>query len=541
VVDVEAFFGGLPLVVNALIALGALYVVVRASHYLVDGAIHMAHEFRISPLVIGATVVAMGTSSAELAVNLTVVLGKGDTSAVVGNILGSNLVNIGIELGVAVLIAGVITLSRGVLEKDLPLYLAATGLLSALIFDGQIGRLEAAFMLLLFVAAVGLIVQYARAKDRASVLLVEATEIEAISHPTALHLSRGQALLSAIGGLVVLVMASRLLVVNTAAVATALHIPQFVIGLVIIGPGTSLPEIASSIQAARRGHADLVVGTVFGSNLFNLLFGLGLPALIFPLSIEKPAILGFVFLNAVNLVLLLLLTLDSGCLGRAGAMKRPVGFLLILAYVGFISYQVVDALGGTPVLWLGIIGVLLLTIFVGWGGWEWAARVRSRAHLPESRPRILCATRGGSASQLTHERAIALAKERGAELIFLYVFDRDTLQRVATPIVINVETQIERMLAFLQATAQEQARLAGVPARVAVCTGNLIGRIEAVSKEEEVELIVMGSPAGAGGRFARKAIQELAADIEAATGITVLALGADEGQNGLAENPEGQD
>lgn len=525
----EAFFGDLPLWINVLLALGALYVVTRSSHYLVDGAIHLAHQFRVSPLVIGATVVAMGTSSAELAVNLTAVLGQEETSVVVGNILGSNLVNIGVELGVSTLIAGLIVVSRGVLQRDLPLYLAATGLLSALVFDGRIGRFEASFMLLLFAAAVWLIVQHAKARDRTCVLLVEATEIEVISHPMARHLTLTQALLSMIGGLVMLVLSSRLLVVNVAAVAGTLGIPEFVIGMVIIGPGTSLPEIASSIQAARRGHADLVVGTVFGSNLFNLLFGLGLPALIVPLAIERPALLGFIFLNAVNLVLLVLLTLDSALLGKAGAIKRPVGFLLILAYVGFISYQVVESMGGTLVLWLEVLGGLVLTVLLGWAGWEWGGRVWFKRGREESGPRILCATRGGSASQLTHERAIALAKERDAELLFLYVFDRKTLERVATPIVIDVETQIESMLSFLQTTAQEQARQAGVPARVVVCTGSLIDRIKAVAERERVELVVMGSPTGVSSRFAQQALTHLAGEIEDATGIPVLALGAGEG------------
>jgi cation:H+ antiporter len=524
----EAFFFGLPAFANILFVLGALYLVTRASHYLVDGAVYIAREYRISPLVIGATVVAMGTSSCELAVNLVIVLGGGDTSTVVGNILGSNLINFGVELGASALIAGLIVVSREALEKDIPLYFAATGLLTALVFDGQISRAEAALTLAMFLAAVYLIIQYARAKREQSVLLIETTEIEAISHPTALHRTRGQALLALFGGLAVLVLGSRLLIFNTAALALALRIPEFIIGLVIIGPGTSLPEIASSIQAARRGHADLVIGTAFGSNLFNLLFGLGLPALIRPLDIGPTAILSFIFMNAVNLSLLALLLLDVRWLGKARTINRSMGAYLVTTYVGFIAFQVVTAIGGTLGDWLKVCALMTLGVALLLAG-RVSIRVllTSKADVGEQANgggRILCATRGGRSSQPTHEKAIKLAQEQDAQLLFLYVFDRQVLQRFATPIVINVEVQVERMLAFLQTTAQEQARQAGVRASVLVRTGNLREQINAVASEEQASLIILGSPAGDSSLFVREALQILAADIEEATDIPVLVL-----------------
>lgn len=526
----EDFFLRLPQFINILFVFGALYIVTRASHYMVDGAVFIAREFRISPLVIGATVVAMGTSSAELTVNLVIVLGGGDTSAVVGNILGSNLVNFGIELGVSALIAGLIFIPRAALEKDIPLYLAATGLLTALVFDGQIDRAEAILMLVMFLVAVALIIQYARARHKASVLLVEVTEIEAILHPDALQLTRGQALAALLGGLVVLVAASRLLILNTTALAMALHIPEFIIGLVIIGPGTSLPEIASSIQAVRRGHADLVLGTAFGSNLFNLLFGLGLPALVRPLVIEETAILSFTFLNAVNLSLLALLLLDFAWLGKARTINRVIGAYLVITYIGFIVFQVVDAAGGAFEDWLKISAVMALATTLFLAGCKCVgAFIATRAQASEREiggGKILCATRGGSASQPTHEQAIELARERGAELLFLYVFDQRILHKVVTPIVINVEAQIKHMLSYLRTTAQEQARQAGVRSRVIVRTGSLRKEINAVVGEEGVNLIVLGSPAGDSSLFVNEALGAFVAEVEEVTGVPVLALDA---------------
>ncbi|HEY44072.1 MAG TPA: universal stress protein [Anaerolineae bacterium] len=524
----EGLFIGLPLSINVLFILIALYLVTRAAHYLVDGAVSIAHEYRISPLIIGATVVAMGTTSAENTVNLVIVLTGGDPSTVIGNLLGSNLVNFGIELGVSAMIAGIILVPRGAFEKDIPLYFATVGLITAFASDGQIGRSEAVLGLVIFLAAFGLIIQYARSRRGSSVLLVEAEEIEAISHPTAKRLTRRQAFLMLFGGLVVLVLSSRFLILNTTVVAFALGIPEFIIGLVIIGPGTSMPEIASSIQAARRGHPGLVLGTAFGSCLFNLSLGLGLPAIIRPLPVGETAILSLVFINVVNLSLLALLLLDHRWVGRARTITQVTGAYLVITYLGFISYLVVDAAGGSFESWwkafaliVAVVGFVLVVrkvarIFTS----TRAARERGQTE----RKRILCATRGGQASQPTHLKAIEIALERSAELIFLYVFDQQAIQSVATPIVINISSQMDHMQAFLQKTAQRQAVQAGVKARVLVRAGSLREQIQTIAQEEQVDLVVMGNPSEKSSLFKREALRVLADEIEAETGIQVLAL-----------------
>ena len=524
----EQLFINLPISINVLFIVIALYIVTRAAHYLVDGAVSIAHEYRISPLIIGATVVAMSTTSAENTVNLVIVLTDGDPSTVIGNLLGSNLVNFGIELGVSALIAGLILVPRGAFEKDIPLYFATVGLITAFASDGQISRLEALIGLVIFVTALGLIIQYARSRRESSVLLVEAEEIEAISHPTAKRLTRRQALLALAGGLVFLVLSSRFLILNTAAVATAVGIPEFIIGLVIIGPGTSMPEIASSIQAARRGHASLVLGTVFGSCLFNLSLGLGLPAVIRPLPVGETAILSLVFINVVNLSLLALLLMDFRWIGRARTITRFTGVYLVSTYLGFISYLVVDAAGGSVESWwkvivlvVAVVGFVLvvrqfITIFTS----ARLARVKGQVE----KKRILCPTRGGQDSQPTHQKAIEIALDRGAELIFLYVFDQRAIQQVATPIVINVSSQMDHMRAFLRNTAQREAIKAGVRARVLVRAGSLREQIQSIANEQRVDLIVMGNPSEKSSLFKREALRVLADEIEAETGIEVLAL-----------------
>jgi cation:H+ antiporter len=528
---IEEFFAGLPLWINVLLVFGMLYVVTRASHYLVDGAVHIAHKFQISPLVIGATVVAVGTSSAELAINLAIVFGKADTATIVGNILGSNLVNFGIELGVSALIAGLIVIPQGALEKDIPLYFTATGLVTALVFDRLIGRVEAGLMLILFLAAIALIIQYSKTKQQRSVLLVETTVMEEISHPAALKLSLRQALLATGGGLILLVLAARVLIMNSAAIATTLNIPRFIIGLVIIGPGTSLPEIASSIQAARRDQAGLVLGTAFGSNLFNLLFGLGLPALITPLPIGDTAILSLAFMNFMNLSLLAILLLDFQWLGRARTINRVIGAYLAASYVGFIVYQIATASGRGLLTWLWVGGVIGLAAVLVAAGMYFLARLRSSADTSTTENasvRILCATRGGEASQPAHQKAIALAQARNAHLIFLYVFDPQTLQKIATPIVFSVEDQMEKMLAYLQTTAQEQAFQAGVRARAIVRTGELIDQLIQVGREEDIDLIMLGRPTVESSVFGEKRFRSLVYEIEQKTNIPVQVFEIDD-------------
>jgi cation:H+ antiporter len=524
----EDFFFGLPLYINGILILIALYVVIRASHHMVDGAVYIAREMNVSPLVIGATVVAMGTSSAELAVNLVVVLGGLDTSTVVGNILGSNLVNIGIELGVSALVAGLIIIPREALEKDIPLYFAATGFLAALIIDGEIKATEAVLMLAMFIIAVVLIIQYARVKDARRVLVVDVSPIEEISHPAALQLTRRRAFINLLGGLVVLVLASRLLILNTEALAVAVNIPKFIIGLMIIGPGTSLPEIASSIQAARKGHGDLVLGTAFGSNLFNLLFGLGLPALIRPLVISNLAIQSFIFMGFVNMSLLALILSGHKWLGRPKSINRLIGVYLVVTYVGFLSYLLVDAVGGTLSIWwqANVIMVLVAAMLVlGYRFFERSLlpRMRGEVHRVTS-TRILCATRGGMESQPTHTQAIKIAQEQNAELIFFYVFDKNALPRAATPLVIDVEAQTRHMNNYLARTAQTQALQAGVASRIIVRAGSLREQLAKVARDEDVDLVILGNPAEKSSLFKREALNTLAADIEDATGAKVLAL-----------------
>ncbi|MGD8605627.1 MAG: universal stress protein, partial [Anaerolineales bacterium] len=310
------------------------------------------------------------------------------------------------------------------------------------------------------------------------------------------------------------------------AVATALHIPEFIIGLVIVGPGTSLPEIASSLQAARRGHAGLVLGTVFGSNLFNLLFGLGLPVLVRPLEISDSALTGFIFMNFVNFSLLALLLLDVPFLGRVKCINRVIGGYLAATYLGFISYQVVvTALEAPLTLWLLLCSAAIGGVALVMGARRLIQRDRREvmvAEASESVRRILCATRGGPSSKRTHQGAIQLAQENCAELIFLYVFDPSSLYEIATPIVINIEEQLRKVRRLLENTALREARKSGVYARAVIREGKITEQITAVAITEVVDTIVLGSPVGTQSAAGMEKLQLMTAELEELTGVQVV-------------------
>jgi hypothetical protein len=398
--------------------------------------------------------------------------------------------------------------------------------LTALIIDGEISRTDAILMLALFIIAIFLIVQYARAKEEKSLLLIETTTMEEISHKSAAELTRRQAVLAMFGGLVVLVLGSRLLVMNTTAVAAALNVPEFIIGLVIVGPGTSLPEIASSLQAARRGHAGLVLGTVFGSNLFNLLFGLGLPVLVRPLTINDSALTGFIFMNFINFSMLALLLLDIPLLGRVKCINRVIGAYLAATYLGFICYQVVvDALGGSLGDWMLVCGVAAVSVAAFFG----LRRVMRRSQVEqmavstgESVSKILCATRAGPSSYQAHQGAIRLAQQNCAELIFLYVFDPTSLYEIATPIVINIEQQLRKVRRLLEGTALREAEKSGVFARAVIREGKVAEQIISVAITEVVDTIVLGSPVGSRSATQLENLLSMKSELEESTGVQVV-------------------
>lgn len=310
------------------VLLGLLVLLWSADRF-VEGSAAVARHFGMPPLLIGMVIVGFGTSAPEMVVSALSSM-QGNPGIALGNAYGSNITNIALILGITALVSPIKVHSQ-VLRKELPMLGAATLLAVWQIWDGEISRLDAVVLLLVFMAVMGWsIVQGMR--NPGDTLGTE-VEDEMSQHPLPL----GRALIWLLLGLVGLVLSSRLLVWGTVVLARGFGVSDLIIGLTIVAIGTSLPELASSIMAARKGEHDIALGNVLGSNMFNTLSVVGIAGVIHPMA-PGPEVL------ERDMLVMSLLTLSVFVLGygfgkqRGGRINRIEGLLLLLAYVGYNLY-----------------------------------------------------------------------------------------------------------------------------------------------------------------------------------------------------------
>jgi cation:H+ antiporter len=260
----------------ALKLIAGLIFLVFGAEALVKGASRIAAAAGISPLVIGLTVVAFGTSAPELAVSV-MSSANGQTDIALGNVIGSNIFNVLFILGISSIIIPLVV-AQQLIRLDVPIMIGASLLTLLLAWDGVILPWEGWFMLALGISYTVFIIRLSRKEKNIAVLKEYEEEFSADTKPekskTALNL------LLLVAGLVLLVLGSRWLVDGAVTIATSLGVSNLVIGLTIIAAGTSLPEVATSVIAGIRGERDIAVGNVVGSNIFNLLYILSLSAII---------------------------------------------------------------------------------------------------------------------------------------------------------------------------------------------------------------------------------------------------------------------
>ncbi len=261
--------------IAAMIGSG-LYLLTIAAGWLVNGASNLAKRIGVSSLVIGLTVVAFGTSMPEFIVSIDASLANNPGIAV-GNVVGSNIFNIAIILGIAALIKP-ISCSRLVIKRDVPIMIGVAGLMWYCSLDKLISRPEAGLMFGLLIAY--LLFSYIKARGEPPQDDSSETEPDA---PTTLSAEIGLI----ISGLVAMIAGSKLLLHGSVAIAKNAGISDEVIGLTLVAAGTSLPELATSVVAALRGKSDIAIGNVVGSNIFNILGILGLAGLVLPLEVSE--------------------------------------------------------------------------------------------------------------------------------------------------------------------------------------------------------------------------------------------------------------
>ncbi len=325
------------MILSVCILIAGIVLLVWSADRFVDGAAAAAGHFGMPPLLIGMVIVGFGTSLPEMIVSGLAAF-AGTPGIALGNVFGSNIANIGLILGVSSLISP-IRVHSSVLRKELPILAGVTLLLFILIFDRAISRLDAFILLAVFAGIMGwTILQGMKHKEDALSLEFEK---ETVSHKMPL----GKAIFWCLAGLTLLVISSRMLVWSAVTIAHALGISDLIIGLTIVAVGTSLPELASSIMAARKGEHDIALGNVLGSNLFNTLAVVGLAGTIKPLGAET-AILSRDF-PVMGGLTVLLFVIGYGFRGRPGRVNRFEGASLVLLYVLYTAWLVLSATGAT--------------------------------------------------------------------------------------------------------------------------------------------------------------------------------------------------
>ena len=302
------------MVIQILLLVLGFALLVKGADWFVDGAAGIATKFGIPQLVIGLTIVAMGTSAPEAAVSITAAF-AGNAEITIGNIVGSNVLNILIILGITALVYPV-AVQKSSLIFDIPVVLFATAILFVLGYDGNISRLDGIIMLVIFVAY--LFFLFWDAKRPKKLESAEVQQEEAENEETkneGKNLSLLKALIFTVIGLVLIVAGSNFVVKSATFIATALGLSQRFIGLTIVALGTSLPELFTSVTAAMKKNSDIAVGNIVGSNIFNILFIVGLSGLIIPVPFA-PAFRFDTLVSGVAAILLLLCSLPKKRLSR---------------------------------------------------------------------------------------------------------------------------------------------------------------------------------------------------------------------------------
>ncbi|EIA1557274.1 calcium/sodium antiporter [Vibrio parahaemolyticus] len=308
----------------ALLIVG-LVLLVWSADKLVFGSAAIARNVGISPLVIGMTILAMGSSAPEMMVSATAAW-DGKTDTAVGNVLGSNIANIALILGITALIKP-LSISSAVIRRELPLMIAVTVLAGILLWNSHLGFYEGVLLFVLFGAFLFAMLQISRKEQKSGDAFLEDQESEipqGVSNP--------KAIMWVVIGLILLPLAASLLVDNAVIIAKHFGMSDLVIGLTIIAIGTSLPELAASLAGVLKGEDDMAVGNIIGSNVFNILAVMGLPGIINPSTLSEYA-MGRDFWVMLGVSLLLV----AMCLGKSRSINRLEGAIL---FTCFLAYQV---------------------------------------------------------------------------------------------------------------------------------------------------------------------------------------------------------
>ena len=307
------------MLINIVLLVMGLVVVLKGADWLTDGAVNIASRFGVSQMVIGLTIVAMGTSMPELCVSMVSAL-KGTPDLAVGNVVGSNTLNTLLIVGCSALVAPIMV-KRSSVRRDIPFAVLASLLMLIFCLDGGIDRLDAALLFILFAVFMFVTVKYGKN---------EGTEAKTTAAPL------GKAALLLVVGLVCLILGSNLFVDNASFIASTLGVSDAVIGLTIVAGGTSLPELATSMVSAKKGNSDIAIGNVIGSNVFNILMIIGVTGLVKPMHIKGITSLDLIVMLASMLLLWFFCRTTY-------KVKRWEGAVLAISYIAYLAWLIAQA------------------------------------------------------------------------------------------------------------------------------------------------------------------------------------------------------
>ena len=307
-----------------LILIIGFFLLIKGADIFVEGAASIARRFNVPAMVIGLTIVAMGTSAPEAAVSITSSLaGQNDMS--VANVVGSNFFNILMVLGVSSIIA-TLPVQQSTIKKDAPFLLLVSGLLLLFGLDLKIGRTEG--LILLAVFAYFLIDTVRTAKKGSSEESATTMDVEINENDSMI-----KTILLSILGIVGIVIGGDMVVNSATDIATSFGMSANLVGLTIVAVGTSLPEFVTSIVAIKKGETEIAIGNVIGSNIFNILLVLGLSTAISPITISVLALTDIIFMVAITVLLFLFMKKNS-------SLVKSQGIILVAIYIAYMAYTI---------------------------------------------------------------------------------------------------------------------------------------------------------------------------------------------------------
>ena len=310
--------------------ISGLALLVWSAGRFVDGSANVADHFGLPPLLIGMVIVGFGTSAPEMVVS-ALSSAQGNPGIALGNAYGSNITNIALILGLTAVISPIAVHSQ-VLRKELPILAGVTVLAAWQLWDGEITRLDALVLLTVFVGLMGWTIWQGLGKQPDTLGRDVTQELEGHIRPLP------QAIFWLIIGLVLLIVSSRILVWGSVAIATGFGVSDLVVGLTIVAVGTSLPELASSVVAARKKEHDIALGNILGSNLFNTLAVVGLAGVIRPMAVAPEVVTRDI--AVMGALTLSLFGIGYGFRGRPGRINRLEGAAFLVCYIGYTIFLV---------------------------------------------------------------------------------------------------------------------------------------------------------------------------------------------------------